>query len=459
MNELPGGKGGRESLEKGENSGSKAELPSADMAQGENDGASSGDESGRNLVREYGVSAKRVAENAEADTGESGKRSRKVTKLKGLPTRPLSAYNIFFREERVRWLDEQKTGARPSQKDCVDDKKEPGTFRGMAKAIGKRWRELTDDERVQYEVIAKEDMKRYRREMEEYKDKLLQEVKEGSSEAPQNWPAVGLSLPSEQRGIYGLHTEAHSSARKSPPMPLNEQMIQESQFQADSGQHNHQDNIIQRQGERPLLQHSFQPSFLGHHAHRSLQHDQHTQQRHAASFTGSSVHESSNTALNSALASLLQLQQQQEPFPSSLLEAQLQLQLRQQQQQQQQLQNLYLGQALGNQLSGSVAQSWANNDYFDRQMAASEASVLLRQLQETRLLTHQIEVARRTFGSVPLPSQSWPTNLQSQLQAILPGRTLAELTPEQRIHLQLLLQQEQARQRDQSNPPHGGSTG
>jgi len=104
-------------------------------------------------------------------------------KPKGKPKRPLSAYNIFFKEERERILQ-----TLPKKGEDVDSKEEEeagddGTngkkrkrasphgkigFENLAKTIGKRWRELDPDDLTYYKVKAGVDMKRYKDETEKF---------------------------------------------------------------------------------------------------------------------------------------------------------------------------------------------------------------------------------------------------------------------------------------------------
>lgn len=157
----------------------------------------------------------------------------KQRKSKNKPKRPLSAYNIFFKDERARILsgipDEDKKGKRVKKegdngeenddkvKEGDDDaeKKDDGDganegddggskgneegvhkdgngnkaagkkrkrvphgkigFESLAKIIGRRWKELPPEELEDYKKRAEEDMKRYRKEMEGY----LQKQREG----------------------------------------------------------------------------------------------------------------------------------------------------------------------------------------------------------------------------------------------------------------------------------------
>lgn len=92
----------------------------------------------------------------------------------GMPRRPLSAYNIFFREERVKWLEELKI--MNTNNESIADK---STFHAMGKEIGGRWKKLSKDERLKYEEIAKQDMKRYRDQMKEFNDDVM--ARTGSS--------------------------------------------------------------------------------------------------------------------------------------------------------------------------------------------------------------------------------------------------------------------------------------
>jgi len=95
----------------------------------------------------------------------------RVAKPKGKPRRPISGYNVFFKEERGRWnISSIQSGVENTRSN--DD----SAFRTMTKAIGKRWRELSADQKMRYEKVASEDMQRYRKEMNEYKQKMIRDT-------------------------------------------------------------------------------------------------------------------------------------------------------------------------------------------------------------------------------------------------------------------------------------------
>lgn len=83
--------------------------------------------------------------------------SRRKKKPKGMPKRPLSAYNLYFQSARAKILESAEEG----------DGGKIG-FEGLGKIIGQRWRVLPESERKAYEILANKDSVRYRKEMEEY---------------------------------------------------------------------------------------------------------------------------------------------------------------------------------------------------------------------------------------------------------------------------------------------------
>ena len=117
---------------------------------------------------------------------KSGKKAR-PKKPKNKPKRPLSAYNIFFRDERANILagipdkdededdvddDENDDGLDAKKKSSGKKRKRPPHgkigFESLAKIVGQRWKELKPDELAKYKKLADVEMVRYRSEMESY---------------------------------------------------------------------------------------------------------------------------------------------------------------------------------------------------------------------------------------------------------------------------------------------------
>jgi hypothetical protein len=131
-------------------------------------------------------------EPADKDESEVAK-IRKVEAFIEKPKRPLSAYNIFFRQERQKLLGESDDnvdavhdGSIGEAKEGYDtEEKKPAavlgggkkrkrgkphhkvTFEQMAKIIGQRWKELESDEtkKKHYQDIAQKDKERYQAEI------------------------------------------------------------------------------------------------------------------------------------------------------------------------------------------------------------------------------------------------------------------------------------------------------
>lgn len=129
----------------------------------------------------YKLSRKRSSNASISTSVSSGPKgdtivSRRKKKLKGMPKRPLSAYNLYFQAERAIILARQEREGGPRI-----------GFEGLGKIIGKRWKDLSNAEKKMYEGLAEKDSERYRKEMEEYhnmKNKKIHEQEQRECAIP-----------------------------------------------------------------------------------------------------------------------------------------------------------------------------------------------------------------------------------------------------------------------------------
>jgi HMG-box domain len=97
---------------------------------------------------------------------------KKWKKPRDKPNRPLSAYNLFFKQERARMLgeDAEKHDNEKGQKRVHRKTHGKIGFAEMARIIGAKWKTLGDEEKHEFEEVAVREKKRYAEELAVWKE-------------------------------------------------------------------------------------------------------------------------------------------------------------------------------------------------------------------------------------------------------------------------------------------------
>jgi HMG (high mobility group) box len=140
----------------------------ATMTKGENDNVSEAEsEACAELLERTVATSPPLKKPSVASAGTKGKVARKgaggARKEKGMPSRPLSAYNLYFREARLHLMSESPRFQGQERSN------NPGLFAELGKAIAERWKSISEEELSKYKKLAALDMERYSREMSEYR--------------------------------------------------------------------------------------------------------------------------------------------------------------------------------------------------------------------------------------------------------------------------------------------------
>jgi len=158
-------------------------------------------------------------------TRSSRKPIKHKNKDKDKPKRPLSAYNYFFSDERKKIIKAVNCYNNSYQneidpclsKELIEKLRDGGgkvKFEMIGKLIGKRWKNINDDNTTYYNALAERDKKRYANELETYKQRrqlVRQEAAETAYIFPQEQHLVPLCMQSRPSTIHEGHMDYVSS--------------------------------------------------------------------------------------------------------------------------------------------------------------------------------------------------------------------------------------------------------
>lgn len=148
----------------------------------------------------------------------SGKRRQGKPAADDRPKRPLSAYNLFFRDQKELLTAEQKKKGGPSD-----------LFESMAKTIGKRWQAISPEEYEAYTAQADADSARYREEMELYNLRKATMYDRGADDQGSDKDVASTPLPSSAKPPPSVMTTAVDDRLSSLPEARGESITSASQ--------------------------------------------------------------------------------------------------------------------------------------------------------------------------------------------------------------------------------------
>jgi len=140
----------------------------------------------------------------------------------GMPRRPLSAYNFFFSELRTKILEERR--ARRAASGETDSDRD--LFSAMGRLVGQRWKQLSPKDKEKYKAMADQDLVRYRREMDEYNERIAKRNRQASRQSTMMQPHSGLP---ELSGAPRAELDSSSDRKPSARASINQRQLSGAQ--------------------------------------------------------------------------------------------------------------------------------------------------------------------------------------------------------------------------------------
>jgi len=224
----------------------------------------------------------------------------RTKKPKDMPRRPLSAYNLYFREERERLIAEVADRAlregREREGESYRPPKRPPKigFEEMAKIIGKRWKELPPSAAQRYKDLAKAEMTIYRAAVEKYKSDKASEMTSAFDDAgAASERYAGMSDSVAQLQYYQQQQEQQHQQQQQYPLHA----LSSSAAQFDQETTTALQQPQQQQGAPPSIQEQLQQLYQQTFAtaqtnvqqqQQPMLPQQHQQYQHQEAVTGTS---------------------------------------------------------------------------------------------------------------------------------------------------------------------------
>jgi hypothetical protein len=165
----------------------------------------------KNLSGDLACDSNTTESNEKKDTAKKRRQRKKWKKPKDKPKRPLSAYNIFFKEERAFMLDDSMDDREKAKRRVHRKSHGKIGFAELACQIGQKWKSLPEDEKKVLKEKALTEKERYTVELAAWKE--VQKSKEKETEVVEEESAIAGKV-AEAEIVQQFPDESSSIAKE-----------------------------------------------------------------------------------------------------------------------------------------------------------------------------------------------------------------------------------------------------